>query len=217
MTENLWWIPLAAGLEDALNPCVLMTCGFLLLYHAHVVVAGKTKGRLFFVFMVFVFTLIFNLGFFQNLLTLDQVQTAIKYIYWVLAVVVLCTSFMCLKDWRDLHRGVDQPLFLTRVALKIQGLMSRRAFIVAMALVLTVLASLWPMNYYMGIFASQALLPGKFWSNAGLLVSYTFIVLWPLYGLWALCSWKKVRPTLLAMIQAAVLGSAGFGIFFILK
>ncbi len=60
---------------------------------------------------------------------------------------------------------------------------------VILAVVLSALATLWPINYYIMLLGNEAIIKGQWQIVMPLLVGYIVISMWPLWFVWAFLSY----------------------------
>ncbi len=210
MDNSLFWIPLAAGLEDGVNPCVLMTCVAFVLYHFWLSAKSVVHSALWrgvWIGLLVLSSMVLNLGVGQEVLFLPVFQKTVQMMYLMAGVVAVIGGVILLVDWFRLRRGLlGRPLFSSKPV----SLVMVWVVTVVSALLLSVLATLWPMSYYITILANFLVIPGKFTSVALFFVLYTLLFWWPLYLLgWFMA--PRMPQGLTKIVYASVFLSAGIG------
>ena len=86
---------------------------------------------------------------------------------------------------------------------------------IILAVVLSALATLWPINNYIMLLGNEAILKGQWQVVMPLLAGYVFVSMWPLWFVWAFLSIKNLRPSLLKIFYASVFFTASTCMIFI--
>lgn len=219
LSNNLWWVPLVAGLEDAVNPCVLISCVCFILWFGWLAQRPLGRGKYVFVFMALVYflSLSFNIGIAQGILYAPQARQLIHAAYLFLGIVSIALGLIFIRDWRCLIAG--QQDLLSQAYWQKGNCSPRIAWVitVVLGLVLSCLASIWPMNYYMGVIGNNILMPGQFWSTVLLMAVYTAFALIPLYLMLALMRLRTSNARFFYAISAAIFIAGGVGAVYIFK
>ena len=210
MDKGLWFIPLAAGIEDGVNPCVLMTSALVLLILLWLQERRLGKGWFFLlVGSLAVSAFFLNCGF-DTLAWNKNVQTAMRWIYVVLAIAVGIQGLKFLREWFSLVKAksisADRPRQLELRPL-VLGL-----YIVGIGCLLSLLATLWTPNYYITIFSVYMKMPGQLMAMGSLMALYTVVSLWLVYVTASVVSLNLTNVRLFKIVAAAILLCASFGI-----
>ncbi len=207
MSSVLWWVPLTAGLQDGINPCALINAALVLLGALWLKKNGY--GKLWFLFLaavMFLSSFIFNCGFLDKFILNKYYETSARIVYVVLAMAMGLKGAEFLNQWVCLIKGKETKstplasLKLSRLALGF--------VIVFVGAFLSLLASLWPISYFITVFSIYMALPGQFFSMASLIALYTLVSLWVSYSaIWSV-SMESSDQRLFKMVAAAILLSA---------
>jgi len=213
-------IVLGVGLQDGLNPCIFMTCAIFILYGLWLK-ANSVRViwfRILFGISYLLGDLVFNFGPAQLFVFQKSFIFIDKILYFILGVFVLVFGILSLKDWFLLTRGSpvkDMPQH------KIKPFMARGVIVlltaVLLALVLSAMATAWPINSYFMILGNELVMKGRWGSMVSLIVGYVFCSIWPLWILWAFLSIKNLRPSLFKIIDAVIFLTASTAMIFIFK
>ena len=176
-------LPFSAGVQDSLNPCALMTAAIMIALHSWLGSNSIKPGKFLAIFMVVLaaVSLAFNLGFFVALWSLPQVQKVSAVLYKVLAVIALVLGCLFFYDWVRLARGADPQTLPGRRLFRPTAGPSRKLAVgvaIIAALVVGIINTVWPPNYYVSLIANNFLLPGRRLQTALLLSVYTVVALW---------------------------------------
>ncbi len=205
------WIPFAAGLEDGLNPCALVSAAVFLL----VCLKIERKAGVFLI-TLFATNLALNIGILGQYLGAPVFLKAMIGMTFVLAAACAIAGGVFLYDWLLLLLGRDQGRLLSiRLCLsdpQSNNVRQGRKGVIALGIVLGLVSSAWPMNYYMSILANDILAPGRFWGGVVMMALYTLVQLWLLYVLAFVFLRGQLTPRLRLIICAAVFLSAAGGV-----
>ena len=215
--SDLLRIAAGAGLQDGFNPCILMTCAVFIV---HGIWAPQRPLHLGFLRSLFVLvyvlgTLCFNYGPLEAFLFKKSFVLTVKIIYFLLGAGSFVLGVLFLKDWFSLRFKHQADLAVKKTP-SINVIVAYFITII-LSLGLSVLATLWPVNYYMTLLGTGWLVNGQWQSVVLLLVTYTIVSMWPLWFLWAFLSIKNLRPALLKIVCAAVFFAASSSIILIFK
>ena len=203
---DLWWISIAAGITDALNPCVFAIAAVFLLIQT----ALEDKGlfvKVLFLISVVVSVFVLNIGVGLVLFSQDSVIIILKIIDALLAGLFIHWGYQSIIQWRAWQRSqLIKPL---TGQLVIGYLLKKKAFGWLIAIVLAVLVGIlsvqWTPNNYFTILASPAVLPGR--TNVVLLFigMYSVVVLWPVWFLLAIVNQSTLPLRFKPLITAGVM------------
>ena len=161
----------------------------------------------------------FNFGRAQIFVFRKEFVFAAKILYLGLGVWAFVAGILFLKDWVLLHRGAPaKDGFLPPKA----GDQRRRGWgviltTVLLGLVLSALATLWPIDNYIMLLGNEAILKGQWQVVMPLLAGYVFFSMWPLWVVWAFFSIKNPRPSLLKIFYASIFVTASTCMIFMFK
>jgi len=213
-------IVLGVGLQDGLNPCIFMTCAIFILYGLWLKANAMRViwFRVIFGLVYILGALFFNFGpaqvfvFQKNFIFLD------KIIYFILGVLVLILGILSLKDWFLLTRGLPIKDMSQQ---KIKPFMAKGLIVsltaVMLALLLSAMATVWPINSYFMILGNELVMKGRWGLIVSLIAGYVFCSMWPLWILWAFLSIRNLRPSLFKIIDAVIFLTASTAMIFIFK
>ncbi len=211
MTNGLWWVPLVAGLEDGVNPCALMTAAFILLGLLWLKRYGlKTTWLFLLIGTIFLVSFILNCGFLAIFVWDKHFEMAVRWIYVVLAIGVGWQGLRFLRQWFWLVKGrkIDSGGLVQRKF----SILTLGFVVVVIGSVLSLMATLWPMNYYIAVFSLYLLIPGQGPAMALLIGIYTLMSWWVLYLVGGVVSLEVVNPRLFKIVSAAILLSASLSV-----
>ena len=218
--NSLWWVPLTAGLEDAINPCVLVTAVIFICWMGWLSsrLANSDRHAIVFIGVFYVLMFMFNVGIAQGLLYAPATRQWIRMVYLFLGFLCILSSMVFIRDWRLLVGGQGGDLFAHRLW-QWGRVSSATAWVVTVGLAIAtaVLASIWPMNYYMGIIANNVLLPGQFWSTVFSIGVYTAVAISPVYAVFFLMRLLKLNARLFFVIAAAISLAGSIGAVYFIK
>ena len=210
MFNTMWWVPLAAGIEDGVNPCALMTAAVTLWGLLWLKRCGFKK-RWFFLFISILFLTSFALNCGLDVWTWNKYfQIVVRWFYIVLAVGVGYKGIKFLYQWFLLIRGrgvTDESSSQVKLSPLALGLI-----ICLAAGFLSILATVWTTNYYITVFSIYMKLPGEFMTMAFFIGLYTLVSLWVVYVVAGTVFLNTVNARLFKIIAAAILLSAALGI-----
>jgi len=213
-------IAYGAGLKDGLNPCIFMTCavfiaqGFWLKCNS----LSVFWLRLIFVVIYFFSSLVFNFGPGQIIIIHNQFVWAAKIIYFALSITTFILGVLLFKDWFLLRKDQDKIYIPAKKAepFLLNGLLIRLIIVIA-AIILSSLATIWPINNYILLLGNEAIIRSQ-WQNAvPLLGTYGVVCLWPLWIVWIFLTIKHLRPSMLKIISSAIFLTASSCAIFIFK
>ena len=206
--NDLWLVSLGTGLRDGLNPCIFVTCAVFIVHRFWLGRNALKVGRtdVFFVLTYALGVLLFNFGPAQVLLFNKNFILAAKIIYFVLGLAAFVFGVLFIKDWIVLRRGLPlkNGLFVA------DGKEGKEAGwgvvlrVIVIALGLSALATLWPMNVYLMLLGNEALIKGQWQVIMPLISLYVAAGIWPLCFIWAFLSIKTLRPSLMKIVCAAI-------------
>jgi|GEM_PF-3298035 len=213
MSSALWWVPFAAGLQDGISPCVLINASLILLGLVWLKKTGLKNLWLYFMFLIgsiFLSSFLINCGVIDRLILSKHFVMIVKWIYVVLAVGVMLQGLRCLSQWFCLIKGKElKPGFHLDIKLSSSSVFF---LILVVGCILSLLAALWPTNYYISIFSMYMTVPGQFFSMVSLIAIYTFVTLWVVYWMIWVVSLETRNLRLFKIISAAILISASVSI-----
>lgn len=215
---DLGQVVIGAGFQDGTNPCTLMTCAVFIVYGIWASGRYAHSDRLRWLFVLtYVFGLLcFNFSPMGVLLFHKPFVLTARIIYLALGVGCFVLGVVFVKDWFLLYRNTPKDVACPPTCPSVNGIaMSLITFI--LAVVLSALATLWPINYYMTLLGAGGLVHGQWQVLIVLLVGYTAVSLWPLWFLWAFLSIKNLRPALCKIVCASVFFVASSSIILFFK
>jgi hypothetical protein len=215
---DLWRIAIGAGLQDGFNPCTLMTCAVFML---HGIWLSQYEPRLARLRILFVLTYIpgllyFNFGPIGTTLFHKPFVLTAKIAYFVLGAASFILGSWFLKSWFLAHRGHGEDLTSQKTKSPV-SIILLCLLTVFLSGLLSMLATLWPINYYMALLGTGGPLNGQWQAVISLLAGYVITSLWPLWFLWAFLSIKNIRPTLFKIVCASVFFVASSSVILIFK
>lgn len=212
MSPGLSWFPIAAGLQDGLNPCLLMTSSAVLLGLRWFKRAGINPWWILLLLgSLIIDGFIFNCGYLDRFTVNNKYFEIITRLFYVLlAVIFALKAIEFLKQWYSLVKGKTIPTE-ARLTKKFTGL-SLIFFISLAGFLLALFASFWPINYYILVFSIYMTMPSQFFPMASLVLIYTVMSLWVVYMMIWVSSLEEKNPRLFKIIASAVLFSASFGV-----
>lgn len=215
----LWPIYLMGGFKDGIGPCVLLaTAVFLFFYEllSDHVTQGRRLG-LAFMALYYGFSLVFNIGFWANLLMLKQVERVLHMGNLILGAVALLVGIILFVEWLSLKKpnSPGSALYKRFFGLKLNVFWAYGAVFMA-ALLMSVLSTIWPLDYYITILSNNIFMPGKFWETVVLLAVYGVVQLWLMICLAQLFASKASTRDVRLIVSAAIFLSAGVVVFYLL-
>ncbi len=209
MFKFLWWIPLAAGFQDGVNPCILMTAALTLLGMLWLKRSGLTqKWVLLFLLTILLSSCFLNLGYLDQVILQKKFVEYSRLVYVILALIVAWKGFGFLLDWFKL---VKNEKCLEVVVKKRISAVFLSISIVLSGFVLSFLAALWPINYYVTVFSLQMRGQSQL-SVIFFIFSYTLMSLWIVYLVSCLSFVQNKNLRIFKIVSAAVLLSASFSV-----
>jgi hypothetical protein len=161
----------------------------------------------------------FNFGPAQFLVFHRYFIFTAKIIYFVLGVWTFVSGVLFFKDWLLMRRGRPLELQADDNINPFAAGPDLTAAIttVILGLVLSALATLWPVNNYILLLGSGAYIKGQWQMVMPLLWGYIFTSMWPLWFVWAFISIKNLSPSLLKIVCSSIFITASSCIIFIFK
>lgn len=161
----------------------------------------------------------FNFGRAQIFVFRKEFVFTAKILYLGLGVWAFVAGILFLKDWVLLHRGA--PAKDGSLPPK-EGDQGRRILgviltTILLGLVLSALATLWPIDNYIMLLGNEAILKGQWQAVMPLLAGYVFLSMWPLWFVWAFLSIKNLKPSLLKIFYASIFFTASTCMIFMFK
>lgn len=215
---NLCWIPIAAGIGDALNPCVFaITAAFLIIYQSFE--EKRSIVPLVFILLMWVGLTTVNCGVGLLILSSDLTIIILKIIDGFLALVFLRWSYESFSQWKAWQdKKLIQPLFGQLVI----GYILKKKFIgwlflTLLVFILSILSIQWSPNTYYAMLASPAILPERDVLILVLIAIYSLMLLWPVWFTLILYTFKVLIVRLRPLFHAGVFLSASLVFLLILK
>jgi len=231
--NDLLFIAFGAGLRDGLNPCIFMTSAAFIAHGLWLRSNSLRAGwlRIIFVLVYASSFLEFNFGPAQIFILRKEFIFAAKILYFVLGVWAFILGILFFKDWflkGPIANNCECPVRgpSTSKVMPLEGTKQRSnpfkrpamlLLTVILGLVLSVLATVWPINNYIMLLGNEAFLKGQWQAVMPLLIGYVFTSMWPLWFVWAFLSIKNLRPSLLKIVCASVFFTASSCVIFIFK
>ncbi len=214
--NNLLAIACGTGLQDGLNPCIFMT-GAVFIAHGLWLKANSLRIgwlRIIFGLVYAAGVLEFNFGPAQIFVFQKEFIFAAKILYFILGIWAFVVGVLFFKDWFLIRRGLSVDERIKPFTVNILA-----AFLVTviLAVVLSALATLWPINNYIMLLGNEAFLKGQWQTVMPPLAGYVFSSMWPLWFVWAFISIKILRPSLLKIFCASIFFTASSCMIFIFK
>jgi hypothetical protein len=198
---------LGIGLQDGLNPCIFMTCTVFIVYGSWFKrrFQGIFWSRFIFVLVYVLCNLLFNFGPVQVLIFNKYFMFSARVLYFFLGGWAFILGILFLKDWFFLIRGQPLKGLGDEKIKSFKGGLGLALLIASiLPVVLSALATIWPINTYFMILGNEAILRGQWHMVASLLAGYIFCSMWPLWLVWAFLSIKDFRPSLFMIICASI-------------
>jgi hypothetical protein len=209
------------GLRDGLNPCIFMTCAVFIIHGLWLKKRSYKSGWLRIIFgLVYALSFLeFNFGPVQIFLFNKNFIFAAKFFYFVLSIWAFFIGILFLKDWFLMRRGQTADLQADEKIKSFVGSPSLAVLMttVILGLLLSALATLWPINNYIMLLGNEAFIKGQWQMVMPMLLGYVFTSMWPLWFVWAISSIKNLRPSLLKIFCSAIFFTASSCIIFIFK
>ncbi len=218
--NDLWIIASGAGLRDGLNPCIFMTCAVFISHGLWLRSNSLRMGWLRIIFaLVYASSFLeFNFGPAQIFVFQKNFIFTAKIFYFVLGVWAFILGVLFFKDWFLMRRGLpaEDPTDEKIKPFAGRGLAVHLTTVI-LSLVLSALATLWPINNYIMLLGNEVFLKGQWQTVMPLLAGYVFFSMWPLWFVWAFLSVKNLRPSLLKILCAAIFFTASSSMILIFK
>jgi hypothetical protein len=211
MSDMLGWVPLFAGIEDGVNPCMLMTASLVLLALLWFKRFGIKKFWFLYLMVVIITnSFLLNCGVFDRIISNQFFQLIARWIYIFLS---LYTGFIAIKflyEWYGFVKGKEvkvnkfieikiSPYFLALIVFLFGFLVS-------------LIASVWPTNYYIIVLSMYLTSPFQSLTVMLFILLYTLITFWVVYFvIWFSCLETK-NQRLFRIIAAALLLSASISV-----
>ena len=215
--NDLYFIACGSGLRDGFNPCIFMACAVSIAYFQWL------RSPLVW------FRVIFGLVYMSGVLAFNFWPPQIfvlqkgfiftgKILYLILGAWAFGLGVLFLKDWLSLSSGLPVEDKVDK-EIKIFPLVGLTVYLTAIfaAVILSALATLWPVDRYIIILGNAAISKGQWQMVTPLLASYVLISMWPLWLVWSLLSVKNLRPSLLKILCASIFFTASSCIVLIFK
>ena len=219
--NDLWKIACGAGLQDGLNPCIFMACAVFIIHGLWLKRRSLKSGwpRIVFGLAYAAGALEFNFGRAQIFVYRKEFVFATKILYLGLGVWAFVAGILFLKDWVLLHRGAPAKDEFPPLKAGDQRRRGWRVLLttVLLGLVLSALATFWPVNNYIMLLGNEAILTGQWQTVMPLLTGYVFFSMWPLWVVWVFLSIKNLKPSLLKIFYASIFFTASTCMIFMFK
>jgi len=218
--NGFWTIALGVGLQDGLNPCIFMACAVLIILKLRLSPRPLLNlwGPVIFVLVYALGVLAFDFGPAQIIVLHKYFITAAKILYFVLGLGSFVLGVVFIKDWFLLSRNLPAGDFIDkRIKLFAPQGWVVYLTIVIMALLLSAIATLWPINIYFLILGNEVLVKGQWQMVMPVLAVYIFASMWALLLAGAFISIKNLRPSTLKIFCAAIFLTASTTMIFIFK
>ena len=211
MSSILWWVPFTAGFEDGINPCAVMNAALVLLG----LIWFKKNGFKSYWIIIFVVTIVIcsfflNCGFLDKFILHRKFLDVTRWIYVFLAIGVGIKGLIFLFQWIRCCQGKpDKEESIIKIKLS-PLLLGFLIFIIGV--ILSVLTSIWPINYYISLFSIYMVMPDQFVPMLSLIFLYTLISYWLVFFMIWCGSIQSKNLRLFKIITAAILLSASVGV-----
>ena len=218
MSMSLWWIPLAAGLGDAINPCVFTITAFLILIHA----AKDYKG--------IVLELLYLASVITTLVLLNSGFDLMLNHAWVAVVMLIIDALLCLfflvlasqsaKQWFAWQRHqLIGPLMGQHL---ISALLKQRFLngivVIVLGVMVGVLAMQWPPSQEFNVLCSSVFVSGKITHIFLLWLLYVIAFCWPAWIVLLMYKTGWIKPRLRPLLNTVVMLTAStLAVFLFLK
>jgi hypothetical protein len=162
--------------------------------------------------------LVLNFGPGQIFVLQKNFVFAVKLLYFALGAWAFVLGVLFLKDWFLIHRGFPEK-DPAQEEIKYFSSHSIAIYVttIILAIVLSALSTLWPVDKYILILGNAALLKGQWQTGMPILVTYVLISMWPLWFVWAFLSVKSFQPSLLKIAYASIFLTASSCMILIFK
>jgi hypothetical protein len=211
MFNDFFWTPFIAGLEDGVNPCLLMNFSVVLLGVLWFKRVGINRLWIAFLFAVMMASsFAFNCGFLDRVVLSNYFQMAARALYLLLAVIVAFRGVKFLQQWFSLIKGksIDAEPAITRAVSPVVLLFV--LFIIGF--LLSMVATLWPINAHVMTFSVYMLVPGNLVPLGSLVLFYSIVSCWFVGLAIPVSLLEKRNPRLFKIVAAAFLLAASLGI-----
>ena len=208
------------GLQDGLNPCIFMTCAVFIVY-GFWLKANSLRVIWFRIIFGLIYVLgdiAFNFGPFQIFVFQKYPVLFAKILYFVLGIWFFVLGILFFKDWFLLTRGLPTKDLTDNKIRPFAGrVLVALLTTVILAVVLSAMATLWPINTYFMLLGNEAVIRGQWHVVITLVGGYVLSSMWPLWFVWAFLSIKDFRPSLFKIICASIFFTASTAMIFIFK
>lgn len=211
---------LVYGFRDAINPCNLST---MVLFAALLGLLRRRQLpyiRLGWIFVVvsYMASLIFLAGGLMNILYSILFFQVVRIIYVIVGIVFVVVGIIHLIDWIRIRRGGLSKILLAlsddgkgKSFPKIAGVF----IVIAIAVYLNAIATIWPSNSYISFYLNFINIPGERKEAIIMLFIYSLMMIAPLAVamLWIFwsspCGWGTKSPAKAKMVLSSVLLGLG--------
>lgn len=211
MLNLLWWVPLIAGFHDGINPCVLITASYSLLTLEWFKTTGFSKKWLILFYLPLIgTTFLINCGLLDKIIITQQYVQITKYVYVLLALILAFCAIKFIIQWFYLVKGYEVKK--ESVVFQKPTIFSLSLILILSSIVLSFMAGLWPLNYYVSVLSIYFSVPGQLLVISTLIFTYTLISYWIVFFIFwfELISNKNLR--LFKIVSAAIMLSASIGV-----
>ena len=217
--NSVGFIAWGSGLQDGLNPCVLMTCAVFIALRLWLKCA---PDRAFVRCLLFVLVyagsfFYFTFGPGQVLVLHKQFIFTARLLYLIFSLATGVFGFLFLADWVHLRKNADVKGLIEH---KIKPLVLNAPLVVLISVIVAVLfsilATLGPVNYYILLLGNEAFLKGHWLPVIPVMASYVLASLWPLFLIMGVFSIKTLPLSLVRIIFAGVFFCASTCVIFII-
>lgn len=211
--KEFFWTPIAAGIVDGLNPCFLMTFAVVFMLVDALRRWGISRSWVFLFISILVFAgFAFNCGVMDRFLLSSFFQMFARACYLVLAVVVAWRGFRLFKQWLDIVGGKASAQPSVANAVQKPSVILLMTGVVAGALLMSMMMTLWPINAYIMTFSVYMMMPGQLIALGVLVFIYSVVSYWFVVTGLLVFNIQTSNPRLFKMVSAAILLSASLGV-----
>lgn len=219
---TFWWVPLLAGFKDGFGPCALKTAALALVLYVVLDNQKQNAAKLVwqFILTVWILNVGFDLGFLQNVTSLDLFQSTVVGIYYAAGIILVLAGLFLLVDWINYSFGKNpKDLVIDRI-FKVQSQVPVKLWVIVIAslsFLESAKASIWPQDPQVALVISNIALPGRYWPSVFLVGLYALAELWLALAVAFVCTRKTMTSRLRQLLICAVFFAAATSIFYIFK
>ncbi len=182
-----------------------------------------------FIAVVFIALIVFNLGALMTILYADDFFIFARRFYYVFGVLLVVCGALHWRDWWRLKQDAQASLFFPMVVATDEDVSKERVSItviaplIAAAVFLCALSTIWPADLYITIQSGFLYMPGRFVESYLIVLVYNFVIALAFVGIFIFISsgffsnWVQKNLSMFKIILSALTLSLGTGLIYVFR